>query len=144
MMGTGVWKDAVVNPQTATWRKYTVTFAQLAAAALTNDVSLFSLASKEMIRSVIIKHSAAFSGGLIATYTLSVGIVGNLVKYAAAFDALQAAGDTVKGTTLVATPQPESFANATDIRVAAVSSVGNLDAATAGSADIWIEVSRLS
>lgn len=123
------------------WTKYTVGFAALSAAAVTNDIELFSLAAKTMIHSVVIKQSTAFSGGLIATYTISVGISGNLVKYGVAFNTFQAAGATVFGMNNL--PGIESFTGATSIRIAAVSTIGNLSAATSGSVDVWALTSLL-
>lgn len=123
------------------WTKYTVTYAQLSAAALTNDIQLFSLGARQTIHAVVIKHSASFTGGAIATYTVSVGIAGTLAKYASAFNVFQAPGNTVlqsSGGTFT-----ENTVAATSVRVAAVSTVGNLNAATSGSVDIWVLVSTL-
>lgn len=123
------------------WTKYTVGFAALATAGVTNDIELFSLPLKTMIHAVLIKQSTSFTGGLIATYTISVGINGNLVKYGVAFNAFQAAGATVFGMNNL--PGVESFTGATSIRIAAVSTVGNLNAATGGSVDVWALTSLL-
>src|ERR1700687_2575339 len=76
------------------WTKYTVTYTQLAAAAFTNNVILFSLPAKSMVTNVIVKHSTPFTGGLLTAYSISVGIGTNPVKYAAAFNVFQAASDT--------------------------------------------------
>lgn len=123
------------------WTKYTTGFAALSTAGLTNDIELFSLPAKTMIHSVVIKQSTAFSGGLIATYTVSVGINGNLVKYAAAFNVFQAVGATTFGTNFL--PAIENFTSATSIRIAAISTVGNLNAAVAGSVEVWALTSLL-
>jgi len=124
------------------WVKYTKTFTDLSAAALTNDIELFQLAARGVIHSAIIKASTAFSGGLIATYTLSLGVSGTLAKYAIAFDVKQAAGATVFALNTL--PGMESATTATSIRLAAISTVGNLNAATAGSVDIWVLQSILT
>lgn len=123
------------------WTKYTKSYTDLATAGLTNDIELFQLAAKQMIHQVVIKQSTAFSGGLIATYTISVGIVGNLVKYGAAFDVKQAAGATVFGSNIL--QGVENFSSATSIRLSAVSTVGLLSAATAGSVDVFVLKSTL-
>ena len=123
------------------WTKYTKTFTDLSTAGLTNNIELFQLAAKQMIHQVIIKQSTAFAGGVIATYTASVGIVGNLVKYAAAFDVKQAVGATVFGANILT--GVESFSGATSIRLSAVSTVGLLSAATGGSMDVWVMKSLL-
>lgn len=123
------------------WTKYTKAYTDLSTAGLTNDIELFQLSAKQMIHQVVIKQSTAFSGGLIATYTASVGIVGNLVKYGAAFDVKQATGATVFGANIL--QGVENFSTATSIRLVAVSTVGLLNAATAGSVDIWVLKSLL-
>lgn len=123
-----------------TWIKYTKTFAQLAAAATTNDIELLSLAAGGIIHAVKIKHSASFTGGAIAAYTLSVGISGTLNKYAADFDVFQATGATVQQ--LSTTVGTENHTTAVSIRLAATSTGDNLDQAGAGSVDVWILQSK--
>ena len=123
------------------WTKYTVTYAQLAAGALTNDIQLFSLPARGTVHAVVIKHSASFTGGAIATYTLSVGIAGTLAKYASAFNVFQASGNTVLQSSGGAFT--ENAGAATSVRVAATSTGANLNAATAGSATIWVLSSTL-
>lgn len=135
------YTDAALLGQTMAWTKYTKTFTNLSAAALTNDIELFQLAAKEMIHAVLIKASTAFSGGTIATYTVSVGPTGTLAKYGIALDVKQATGATVFGMNLL--PGIESFSGATSIRIAAISTIANLNAATAGSVDVWVLKSTL-
>lgn len=138
--GNTGWVSMPTNDgNTPVWVKVTKTFGNLSAAALTNDIEVLSLAAKGVIHAVKIKHSAAFTGGAIAAYTVSVGIVGNLTKYAPAFDVFQAPGSTVMQiSNLIGT---ENQGAATSIRLAATSTGANLNAATSGSVDIWILVS---
>ena len=124
---------------TPIWRKYTVTYSQLAAAATTNNITLFSLPAGGVIHAVKTKHSASFTGGSISAYTLSVGITGTLAKYSAAFDVFQAASATAMQ--LATTVGTESHTAATAIKIAAASTGANLSAATAGSVDVWVLVS---
>ena len=126
----------------STWRKFTKTYTNLSAAATTNDIEILSLAAKQVIEAVVIKHSAAFTGGAIIAYTVSVGITGNLTKYAGAFDVFQAPGNTVFQISSVV--GMENYGAATSIRLAATSTVGLLNAATAGSVDVWIKTSLLT
>lgn len=113
-----------------------LTFEDFAAAALTYDIELFTLPAGGVIHGVMIKHSEAFAGGSISAYTLSVGIVGSLTKYAGAFDVFQAIGETV--FQLASTVGAESFAEAgVSIRAAATSVGDNLDQASAGEVDIY-------
>lgn len=123
------------------WIKYTATFTDLSAAATTNSIVLFSLPAKTMIHQVIIKHSVAFSGGAITAYTVAVGDAGNLNRYTVPFDVFQAVGDTTRSITQV--NDLESFTNATNILLTAASIGANLDAATAGSVDIWVMATLL-
>lgn len=122
------------QPHAANWRLYAKTYANLSAASLTNDIELFSLPAKGVIHGVQMVPTVAFSGGLIATYTLSVGISGNLVKYCTA----------INGFTGFSFSQPqflggaESMSIATSIRLAAISTVGLLNAATAGAVDVQV------
>lgn len=123
-----------------TWSKIaTIGFADLSAAALTNDIELYELQAKEFIHSVLIVPTVAFSGGAVASFTLSVGIGGNLTKYHTAQNAF---------TGFVVTAQEnsnflESLTTTTSIRIAAVATGANLNALTAGSVDVYLSRSIL-
>ena len=60
------------------WLKFTVTYSDLAIAGLTNDVEIYSLPANAYISSCQIVPTTLFSGGTIATYTISVGKTGDL------------------------------------------------------------------
>lgn len=124
------------------WTKVTKTFTDFATAGLTNDIEILSLPAKGVVHSVMIKHTAAFTGGLIATYTLSVGITGTLAKYVAASNVFQAPSNTLSFPSVI-TPIMENSGAVTSVRAAAISTVGNLNAATTGSVDFYILVSTL-
>lgn len=111
-------------------------------AATTNSITLFSLAAAGVIHAVKIKHSTAFAGAAIATYTLSVGIVGTVAKYASAFDVLQAVSNTAFQLSSVL--GSENNAAAVNIVVTATSTGANLSVSTAGVADIWVLLSKAS
>lgn len=121
------------------WRKYTVGFADLATAATTNNITLVTLPIGAVVHAVKQKHSTAFAGGAISAYTTSVGITGNLTKYAAAFNVFQAVSATAQQIT--ATAGTESHTAAVALKIAATSTDANLDAATAGSVDVWVLMS---
>lgn len=123
-----------------TWVKYTFTYADFSTAATTNSLDLLSLPAGGIIQGVKIKHSAAFTGGAISAYTIQVGIVGTLNKYASAFNVFQAPGNTVQQ--LSTTAGTENGGAATAIKVTATSTGANLNAATAGSVDIWVLQSK--
>lgn len=131
----------VVYDTTATWAKYTKTYSQLSAAAMTNDVELLSLPARGVIHAVVIKHSASFTGGALADYTVSVGIAGTLNKYASAFNVFQAPGNTTLQTSN--SLFSENYGAATSVRIAAASTTANLSDATAGSVDVWVLTSKL-
>jgi len=122
------------------WRKYSVPYTQLVAAALTADMELFVLPAGGVVHGVKVKASAAFTGTGIATLTVSVGIAGTLAKYSAAFDVMAAPSDTNLLLTLASgTPTPETHASSgKSIRIAATATGANLDQMTAGSVDVWV------
>jgi hypothetical protein len=123
------------------WTKYTIAYGALSAAALTNSITLFSLGAKQVIHGVMIKHSAAFTGGSISAYSVEVGVTGDLLRYASPFDVFQSVGSSTFQAS--ADLSPEDFIGATSIKVTATSVGANLSAATAGSVDVWVLVSTL-
>lgn len=118
------------------WRKYTKTFTDFSTAATTNSIDLFQLPAGGVILAVKLKHSAAFTGGALSAYTISVGIVGTLAKYLAAQNVFAAPGATNYG--IGATIGGESHTASTAIKATATSTGGNLNLATAGSVDVWV------
>lgn len=130
----------LVDPIPA-WFRVRVSYSDFSTAATTNNIELYELPAAGLVEAVAIVHSTPFTGGSISAYTLSVGITGTLNKYASAFDVFQAAGSTVFQVST--TVGMESTSAATSIKVAATSTGDDLDAATAGSADIYIKMSRL-
>lgn len=129
------------SPFVTAWQSYTVSYTQLAAAALTNSITLVSLPARTLIHAVVIKHSAAFTGGAIASYQVSVGISGATAKFASLFSVFQAPGNTVAQVS--SGPDLENFGAATNILLSAVSTGANLNAATAGSVTVWLLTSVL-
>lgn len=127
------------TPYSAQWIKVTKTFSDFSAAAVTNNITIYSLPAKGVIHNVQLVPTVAFSGGLIATYTISVGIAGTLAKYAVATNVFT--GFSLPAISVL--PGIESISGATDIKSSAISTVGNLNAAVAGSVDIYLLVSTL-
>lgn len=125
------------------WQKFTVTYGQLAAAALTNTITIYSLPAGATVNGCIIHHTAAFTGGLVATYTLSVGKTGNTTKYISAQNVFQAPSNTTFGIGSAGTIDLTDFGSTTNITLTAISTVGNLNTATKGSVDIYLLVSQL-
>ncbi len=118
------------------WEKITVDESAFTAAATSEDIELFVLPAGGVIHAVKIKHSTAFSGGSVASFTVSVGITGNLTKYATAFDVFQAtSGTAFQLSTVVGS---ENHGATTSIRIEATSTGDDVVAATAGSVDVWV------
>lgn len=115
--------------------KVTKTYQNFSTAGLTNDIEIYSLDAGERLVGVTMSHTSNFTGGAIATYTLSVGINGNLTKYSAAMNVFSGAGAFQDTSNFYI----ESWSASTSVRAAAVSTVANLSAATSGSVDIFVE-----
>lgn len=130
--------DVTIDTQPAVprWKKYTVTHTALQAAAMANDIQLFSAVAGSIIHGVKIRHTVQFAGTGITDYKISVGIVGNLTKYATAFDVDTAPSGT--NFQLSSTVGSEDHTTPVSIRVAATSTGANLDQSTAGSVEVWV------
>lgn len=123
------------------WHLVTLTFASFSAAALSNDVSLVVLPAKTMLHQVVIKHSAPANGAGITTYTLSIGTATNFSAYAQPFDVKQAVTNIARSITQIM--DVPNFSSTHDVRIQAVSTGANLNAATTGTFDIWYMTSQL-
>lgn len=120
--------------------KVTKTYADFSAAALTVDIEAMSLFAGCILHGIKIKHSGIFSGTGITGCTLSIGIAGNLTKYATAFSVASAVSSTnYQLTQLFA---GEDHLAATSLRAAMVSTGANLDQLTTGSVDMWFYYSK--
>lgn len=124
------------------WIKVTKSYTDFSTAGLTNDISIYTLPVKGYIHDIKIVPTTAFSGGLIASYTISVGISGALTKYAIATDVFT--GNTTLTTVHTPLVGLQDTSSTTDIRAQAISVTGLLNAATAGSVDIYLLISTLS
>jgi len=118
--------------------KVTKTFSDFSAASLTNDIEIFSLPAGCRIESVTIDSTTGFTGGLISAYTISVGITGNLVKFAAALSVFASGTQQDSNNFSI-----ESWTAVTSIRAAAISVGALLNAATAGSVSFYIGVAQI-
>ena len=126
------------TPATATWKKYTKTFSNFAVADTFNQSTLFSLPARAVIRSVVIHHTAPFTGGSISNYTLKLGISTDIVKYATAWSVFPSSSGTYFFQ-LFHADEIESMAGATNILLTAESEGDFLNAATQGAVDIYVE-----
>jgi len=133
--------EAPSVPETLTWVKASVSYTDF-PSGLGYDVEVYSLPAGYVLHGVKIKHSTAFGGGAISSYTLSVGITGELDRYSSDFDVLQATGDTT--FQLSQCFDSQNHGSATSIKANAKSLGATLDNATAGAADIWLLISDAS
>lgn len=133
--------SAPLPPDDFMWTSYTATFADLSAAATLNTITLAAFPAKTVLHAVAIKHDTAFAGGTIAGYTVSVGPAATLDKYASAFNVFQPVG-TATGQ-LSHALFCENFVVATQLYLTATSTVGLLNAATAGSVTISLLTTTL-
>lgn len=125
-----------------TWVKITATFSDFATAATTNDIEIYSLPAKGTIHAAALKHTAAFTGGSLLGYSLSVGVSGTPEDIAGpALDVFNAPSNTsfITGGAF----HLYNFGSAKSIRAFADGAGVNLDEATTGSVDIYLLVSGL-
>ena len=133
-----------VEAQASIWSApYNLVFGDFSAAALTKEVTLFSLAAKQIPEAFIIKHSTAFSGASISALSMEIGITGENDRFLAAFDVFQTAGGTVFAAQ-ASTLDIQSFTGATNIIIKATSVGANLSALSAGVLDVWVKRSTLT
>lgn len=130
------------DPVTPHWLKITKTFSDFSTAGLTNNIEVYSLPAKAVIHSIIMKPTTVFSGGTIATYSISVGRTGVLDYFMLGADMKSSASSTTFYNSETF-PQPMDFSSVASIRAQAISTVGNLNTATQGSADFYLLISNL-
>lgn len=123
------------------WVKFDIDYSKFTSGAMAEDYSLYSLPANGYIHDVKIFSTTDFQGGTIASYRLSVGIVGSLAKYGAVTDVFT--GNTSRTTVHTPIAGLESVSVATDIRLSAVTTGGNLNTATQGIGKVYLKVSKL-
>lgn len=116
--------------------KHTLSYTDFSFAGSSNSIVLTSLPPKRVLLGVLVKHSAAFTGGGISVYTLSVGITGAVARYASAWSVVTAPSSSYGQ--LSSGMWCEDFVNATPVRVQADCQGAALSAATQGSVDITL------
>lgn len=120
----------------------TKVFGDFSTAGLTNTIaSGYLLPPKGIIMGCQVIANTAFSGGTIASYTVSVGVGsgGSIAKYGVATNVFT-------GSTL-AVPNVlsgiESISSTTSITLTAISTIGLLNTATTGSVSVYLLVGVL-
>lgn len=133
--------DSYVIGSVPVWIKVSKGYKDFAAAALTNDISIYTLPVYGYVHDVKIIPIEAFSGGTVASYTLSVGKSAPFTSLAIATNVFT--GNTTLSAAHSALPMVFSKAANTDVRALATSTVGNLTEATSGIVDFYLLVSTL-
>lgn len=115
------------------WRKYTVGYAALQTAGLTNSAALFTLPSFGVIHGAFANVTTAFAGVGIVTLGLTIGDGGLATRYMPSF--------TMLGTGLL-TPNSglwvPSVSGTTGIVAYATAVGANLSLLSQGSVDVYI------
>jgi hypothetical protein len=131
---------ATVLTTIPTWILFTVTHTQLQAAALANDIELWSMPARGCIHHVMFEPTIIFAGTGITDYKIGLGINGNLSKYHSFIDE-----DTAVSATNFDSAglfSAESTSGVTSVRVAAMSLGANLNQSTSGALNIAILASK--
>lgn len=122
--------------------KITKTFADFAAASTTNTIDAgFSLPANAWTIGAPIVLNTTFSGGEISGYTLEIGTVAQPNRFLSNPWNLFTGAGQFQG--LLNNTPPISTSVSTALKLTATSIDANLNAATQGTADIWIYYSVL-
>jgi len=133
------WQTPSGGGASLSWTSYTLPYTSFTTGA--PSASIFTLAAQEMVHAVVIKHSTAFTGGGLTGYTISVGPIYSVNKYASAFNVFQTVGSQAAQTSQCLFI--EDFSSANVIYATAVATGAAVSAATAGSVTIWILTSTI-
>lgn len=120
------------------WIKISKQYTDFIVAGLTATSTVYQPKANEVVLMTRMQPQTPFTGGLIASYTISLG-------QASAVDVLAASSVfTVPTNAFGSTPIiAASLATPAPIIATAISTVGNLSAATQGQVDIYLLVSIL-
>jgi hypothetical protein len=121
-------------------KKYTIDYSDFTAAALTEDIELFSMPAKGMIKYVLISHNTKFDGPSCTLCKANVGLSGDLKKYSSDFDAFSTPADG--NYQMVEIFDYPSKISSTSVRVSIESDV-NLNTLTQGQLEIHVMWSLL-
>lgn len=114
-------------------------FAEFAGTS--GAIKLLTLKPRQAVHGVLIRPTSQWAATGLASLTLSVGVAGDLDRYAPAYNVAVAPGSTVhQFSSLVGL---EDMASPTELRLAAVATGANLADLTAGIVDIRILLGTL-
>jgi hypothetical protein len=123
-----------------------VYFRDFAAAATTANLDLTGFPGGIVIEGAFVMFNTNFTGGAVATCTMSVGTTGSPAAYVAATTVFSGATVTAPIANVGLTLVPGTFLNAATplgagtVRVQLITTVANTNALTAGVADIWLRL----
>ena len=119
------------------WVKATVSHTQLAAAAASSGVDLFTGLPGLVVHGVKVKASTAFAGTGITEVNVDVGTGAAPTKYLTGYDVTAAVGDTEFEMADVLEGETHA-SGGTAVRLRATAVGDTLDKLTAGSVDVWV------
>lgn len=135
--------SVVTSPLSPTMMKLTVPFTSFETSGFSTTVPVVTLPPKSVVMGAIMKHTQPFSGGIIATCTLSLGVTGNLIKYCPAYNCMAPVSDTAFGALSSPILDLQGFTTGPTVVATCVTTVANTLALTQGSVDIYILVAQL-
>jgi len=123
------------------WFKFTITFADFPAVALTQSITLYTAPPATVLHGCKLKHSIIWTGPAITNYFLSLGVVGLPQALMTEYDVKTTpiAGDEYA---LAQNFDGGNHTANTIIQVTARAVGANLSTATAGTAEVWLLLSR--
>ena len=121
------------------WKKFTVGYADFSAALLEATTEIFTVPSGAVAHMTMMKHSTSFTGGAVATCTISVGHEDESPEDGLMpdSDVFQAPSATLVFSQQNTFPFKHDVAG-TKIYARAVTTGANLDQLTQGDATIWL------
>lgn len=132
---TGTTAAATTAESTQSMIAVTISYTSFSAGSTTSTVTARTLPSNRNLFSMIIKHSASFTGASITNVALDVGISGDPTKFINGFDVDQATASSAQDSVLT------NYYPAADtgILVRAISTGANLSALTVGTVVLYFQ-----
>lgn len=131
-----------------TWTKYTRDYTDFSAAAAVNIIDVATLASGTCVHAVVMKHTASFTGGAISTYGVSALIHDGAgsTGISTGFNVFWAPGTQAslgKIGNITVQAAVYTIGATSTFQLSAACTGASLNAATAGSLDVWLLTSTL-
>lgn len=120
------------------WVKITKAYTDFSTAGLTSTITIATLPAKTVVTATVMNPSTPFTGGIISAYSISVGM-SSTVDLMPASSTLTTPTRPWASSLIVSSPTGSTQT----VTATAISVTGLLNAATAGSVDIWLYESTL-